>query len=206
MNNKPWIVSCFYTAQTPYRDILYSQLIPSLDKLNIKYNIEEIENKGSWLKNVAQKPLTILHTLEKYPEYNCVSIDSDAEVLSYPKIFDEIGEEFDIGLHELDWDSWYQNNSHVKEILSGTGWFNNTQKVKDLVKEWYDRAIKDYKWEQKVLSGLILEKKDIKIFELPIEYVWLESLPDGSPPKIKGTPIILHKQASRQMKRKIRLL
>ncbi|MCK9597294.1 putative nucleotide-diphospho-sugar transferase [Candidatus Pacearchaeota archaeon] len=206
MKNKPFLVSCFYTAQTPYKDILYSQLIPSLDKFNIKYNIEEVENKGSWLKNVAQKPLTILHTLEKYSEYNVVSIDVDAEVCSYPKLFDEIKEEFDLACHYLSWKEWYGHKEDNKELLTGSMWFNNTQKVREFVKEWYDRAIKDYKWEQKVLSDLILERKDINIYYLPVTYCWISTLPDGSPPKIQDKPVIQHFSASRQLKRKIRLL
>lgn len=200
-----WLVSAFYTIGTPYKDILYSQLIPSLDKLNIKYNIEEVENKGSWLKNVAQKPLTILHILEKYPDFNVISLDADCQVLSYPTLFDEIPEEYDTALHTLDWNSWYGHNNNVKETLSGTMWFNNTKKVKDFVQEWYDNAIKDYKWEQKCLQELLLKRKDIKIFELPLEYCYISSLPDGSPPKIKcHNPVICHFQASRQLRRKIR--
>ncbi len=203
---RPWLVSCFYTKNTEYKNILYSQLIPSLDKLNIKYNIEEVENKGSWLKNVAQKPLTILHTLKKYPEYNIVSLDADCEVMEYPKLFNEIEEKYDMAFHTLSWKEWYGYSIENKEVLSGTMWFNNTQKIKDFVFQWYNKAINGYKWEQKMLSDLLLEIKDIKIYKLPVTYCWISSLPDGSLPKIQGTPVIQHYAASRQLKRKIRLL
>jgi hypothetical protein len=113
------IVSAFATENTPYELILSTQLLPSLDKIGLKYHIEIIENKGSWLKNVAQKPLTILHTMEKYPSYNIVSLDADSEVLQFPKLFNEISDEYDLALHTLDWDSWYKNGSHIKETLSG---------------------------------------------------------------------------------------
>ena len=201
---KEFIVSAFYTKDTPYKDILYSQLIPSLDKLNIKYNVEEVENKGSWLKNVAMKPLVILNALEKYPSKNIVCLDADCQVLEYPSLFNNIPEEFDIALHILDWDTWYKNNSHVKEVLSGTIWLRNNEKMRNIVKLWYEKAIQYNSWEQKVLAE-VLEQQKIKIFELPIEYCFLNTLPDGSSPKVQCDKIVIkHFQASRKYKRLIK--
>lgn len=200
-----WIVSAFCTADTPYELILSTQLLPSLDKFGLKYHIEVVENQGSWLKNVAQKPLTILHTMEKYPSYNIVALDADSEVLEFPKLFNEIPEECDIALHTLDWDSWYKNGSHVMEILSGTLWIRNNEKMRGFVKEWYLLAEGSHTWEQKVLSKLIEERKDIKVFPLPISYCWIATLPDGKPPHIQCDDIIVrHNQASRVMKKQIK--
>lgn len=200
-----FIISAFCTAETPYELILSTQLLPSLDKIGLKYNIEVVENRGSWLKNVAQKPLTILHTMEKFLSYNVVALDADSEVLEFPTLFTEIPEEYDLALHTLDWSTWYQNDSDVKEVLSGTVWIRNNEKMRDFVKEWYLRAETVQEWEQKILAKLLVERKDVKIFPLPLEYCYISSLPDGSIPHIKiENPIIRHFQASRQLRKKIR--
>ena len=200
-----FIISAFCTAETSYEMILATQLLPSLDKLGLKYHIEVVENQGSWLKNVAQKPLTILHTMEKYPSYNIVSLDADSEVFQFPKLFNEIPENYEIALHTLDWDTWYQNNSHIKEILSGTLWIRNNEKMRSFVKEWYLRAETINKWEQKCLQELLEERKEsIKIFPLPLNYCWISSLPDGKSPHIQCDDIVVrHNQASRKLKKQI---
>jgi hypothetical protein len=200
-----FIVSAFVTENTPYELVLSTQLLPSLDKIGLKYHIEVVENKGSWVKNVAQKPLTILHVMEEYPSYNIVSLDADCEVRNFPKLFTEISEEYDLALHTLDWDSWYNYDSHVKEVLSGTMWIRNNDKMKAFVKEWYVRAETAGIWEQKVLSQILEERKDVKVFPLPLEYCYIATLPDGKEPNIKiENPVIIHYQASRKLKRQLR--
>lgn len=200
-----FIISAFVTENTPYELILSSQLLPSLDKIGLKYHIEVIENKGSWMKNVAQKPLTILHTMEKFLSYDIVSLDCDCEVLSFPKLFTEIPEEYDLAFHTLDWDSWYGYDNHIKEVLSGTMWIKNSEKMRQFVKEWYLLADTTEMWEQKCLARLIETKKDLKTLPLPVEYCYIDSLPDGKEPLVKCEPIILHHQASRKLKKQIRL-
>jgi len=199
-----WIVTAFVTEDTPYELELATHLLPSLEKLNIPHYIEVIENKGSWLKNVAEKPATIYRALEKYPGKNLVVLDSDSEIITYPKLFNEIPEDCDIALHVLDWDKWYNNNSHVKEVLSGTLFLHNTDKVKNMVKAWYEEASKNEQWEQKCLAKII-EQQNIKIFELPLSYCYISSLPGGKEPLIKiDNPIIVHFQASRRFKKLIK--
>jgi hypothetical protein len=199
-----WIVVGFATENTPYELELSTHLLPSLEKLNIPHYIEIVENKGSWLKNVAEKPAVIYRALEKFPDKNIVVLDADSELLEYPKLFNEIPEEYDLALHILDWDTWYLNNSHIKEVLSGTMWIRNNERMKTICKLWYDKTIQSYMWEQKILAE-VLEQQKINIFDLPLEYCYINSLPDGKEPHIKiENPIIKHFQASRQHKRKIR--
>lgn len=202
-----FIVSAFVSENSPYELILSTQLLPSLDKLGLKYNIEVVENRGSWIKNVAQKPLSILRTMEKFPSYNILVLDADSEVLEFPKIINEISEEYDIAFHTLNWDTWYKNNSHVMEVLSGTMWIRNSEKMRDFVKEWYLRAETVQEWEQRVLAKLLQERKDcIKVFPLPVEYCWISTLPNGEAPNVvpNNNIYIKHNQASRLLKKKIR--
>jgi len=200
------IVSAFVSENSPYELILSTQLLPSLDKLGLKYHIEVVENRGSWIKNVAQKPLSILRTMEKFPSYNIIVLDADSEVLSYPKLFNEIPEDVDIAFHTLNWDFWYKNNSHIMEVLSGTMFIRNSEKMRDFVREWYVRAETAQEWEQKVLAKLLEERKEsIKIFPLPLNYCWISSLPDGKEPYIKCDNIVIkHNAASRKYKRLIK--
>lgn len=199
-----FIVTALITADTPYELLAAQHLIPSLDKLKIPYYIEAMENQHNWLKNVAMKPLVILNAMEKYPNLNIVCLDVDAEVLQFPSLFNSIPEEFDIACHILDWDSWYGYSDHVKELLTGTILIKNTEKNKELVKEWYVRSTNSIEWEQKVLQKLIIEKY-IKVFELPVDYCYIKSLPNGQPPLVRvDNPIIIHHQASRKLKRFIR--
>lgn len=195
------LVSAFVTEGSQYELILASQLLPSLDKIGLKYNIEVMENRGSWLKNVAQKPLTILHTMEKFQSYNIISLDADCEVVNYPTLFTEIPDDCDIALHILDWDSWYGYTNHIKEVLSGTMWIRNTEKMRQFVKEWYLLSDTAEMWEQKCLSRLLEAKKEIKLYELPVSYCYIKTLPDGREPTVKCEPVIVHHQASRKYKK-----
>lgn len=199
-----WLVVAFVTADTPYELELSTHLLPSLEKLKISHYIEVIENKKDWIKNVAEKPVVIYRAMEKFPGKNVVVLDADSEVLEYPKLFNEIPEEYNIGLHILDWNSWYRNNTNVKEILSGTMFLRNNDTIKEILKEWYHRATSEMKWEQKCLAD-VLKEKNIKVYELPLSYCYISSLPDGKEPHIIiDNPIIKHFQASRKLKKLVR--
>ena len=107
MEEKSWIVAGFCTVNTPYEEEIKTRLIPSLQKHNIQYYIEALQNKGNWKHNVAYKPKVLYHALEKNPFNNVVGLDADCEVLEYPSLFDNIPLEYDIALHKLD--SYYKN-------------------------------------------------------------------------------------------------
>jgi len=199
-----WIIVSFVTHNTPYEKVLAQYLLPSLDKLKLPHHIEVIENQGSWLKNVAQKPKVILNALEKYPHLNIVCLDADSEILSYPELFNQIPDEYDIALHKLNWRTFYGHDVDRQEILSGSLWLRNNDKIKDLVTQWYLEATKSFEWEQKVLEKLLLKNIDIKVFELPLSYCFITTLPDGSKPKVECNPVIQHNQVSRYLKRQIR--
>jgi hypothetical protein len=203
MKEKTWIVSAFCTTNTPYEEEVKTRLVPSLQKLDIPYYIEAVQNKGNWKTNVAYKPKALYHALEKNPLLNVVGLDADCKVLEYPDLFDNIPLEYDIALHKLDWKTWYGHNVEKKEVLSGTIFLRNTEAVKNLVKEWYERAIKSNTWEQQVLAQLLEEKK-IPVYELPLSYCYINSLPNGESPKVViENPVIVHYQASRIYKKRL---
>ena len=101
----------------------------------------------------------------------------------------------------MDWNTWYKNGSNIKELLSGTLFIRNTVQNKNLVQSWYLESYKNSFWEQKTLQKLI-DKYKIKVFNLPLEYCYIMSLPDGQESHIKiENPIISHYQISRKTKR-----
>lgn len=204
MKIQDWIVCAFVSSGSPYEFELTQCLLPSLERLKIPHYIEVIENQGSWLKNVAQKPKVVYNAMEKNPSKNIVVLDSDSRILQYPVLFDNIPEEFDIACHYLDWNSWYNNGSNIKELLSGTLWIRNNEKMKKIVLEWYNSSCEDFMWEQKCLAKVLEKHPEIKIFELPLSYVYIASLPNGEKPIVKiDFPHIIHFQKSRKYKRLI---
>src|SRR3990167_2085091 len=110
-----------------------------------------------------------------------------------------------MSFHMLDWNSWYCNNSNVKELLSGTIFLRNNEKIKKLVEEWYFEANNYDMWEQKALAKVLERSNNINIYPLPIEYIWINTLPNGTLPKLKpeGKIFIEHFQASRKYRKKI---
>ena len=130
-------------------------------------------------------------------------MDCDAEIREYPTLFDDIPTDFDLAAHILDRSAWYGSSDMGTELLSGTLFVRNTPNVRNLLDVWIKRCETSTTWEQRILQSLISEFK-IKIYELPIEYCYIKSLPDGSPPKVKcEKPVIVHNQVSRQYRTKV---
>ena len=195
---------CAFVAGKKYKEVLKKYLLPSLKKLNIEPIVIETENTHNWHRNVAQKPLIALQVLEEHKDANIVLLDADCTVEHYPELFHSIPSDFDIALYTLDWNTWYRNNNGVKEVLSGTLFLRNCDKVKSLCKEWYNETIRTGAWEQRGLARTLVKRKDIKVYDLPIEYCWITSLPNGDSPHVKcDNPVIKHYQVSRTLKRGI---
>jgi len=204
---RPFTIYSFYTEESPYQEITNKYLIASINKLEKRIPLEIIkaQNFHHWGKNVAQKPFIILQLLDEKKD-NIVFVDADATIEQYPQLFHDIPEEYDIACHILDWDTWYKNKSHVKELLTGTMYFRNREKVKSLCREWYIKAEDGSGWEQTILEGILEKRKDIKIFELPISYCYIKTLPTGKEPHVKiENPVIVHHQVSRNLKRRGKL-
>jgi len=197
-------IATFYTKDTPYENIVVEYLLESCKKQALPTpTVVGIDSMGSWQRNVAEKPRIIRELLEKHDKL--VFLDADATVEQYPKLFDEIPEQYDIAFHTLNWNEFYgyKQTGTVLELLSGTMYFRNRPKVKTLCDAWYEKAVKSSMWEQKVLQEIIKDFK-LKTYALPIEYcaiVRSKNFLNLSPIK---NPVILHHQKSREMKRAIR--
>lgn len=200
----------YYTCDTPYENVAEEYLIPSLEKMkkeaiyNFNYNVKPIQNQGSWYKNTSYKAKFIKEELEK--DYISVCwVDCDATIEKYPSLFEELdSSDYDIAFHTLAWESWYGYvGNKEKELLTGTMWFKKNDKVLALCQEWFDVASKTQQWEQKVLASII-GKYDLKIYPLPVEYCYINTLPGGKKPLISDKNVVIrHYQSSRIYKKKV---
>ena len=198
---KPFTICSFYTEDTPYQDVIEKYLLASATKYNIDVRVLIAPNYHHWGKNVAQKPLMILKLLDEGID-NIVFVDADATLEQYPQLFSDIPEAYDIAFHTLDWNTWYRNKSNIKELLTGTMFFRNRPIVKQLCYEWYEKAQDGSRWEQQILQDIIT-KYPLKIYNLPLEYIYINTLPRGQEPYVKiDKPVILHHQVSRILKRR----
>ena len=210
---KKWKVIAFYTKDSVYKEVLDTHLMPTLEKLDLDYEITEVPNLHNWHKNVAQKPMFIKNALDRC-DRNVVVLDADATIERYPVLFDELEEklvtwekdsgyvQYDIALHYLDWATWYDRPGiTTKELLTGTMWLRNCDRVKDICQKWSDDAIKVGDWEQAALAR-VLKKEHANIYEIPLEYIYINSMPDGKAPNVKiEDPYIVHHQVSRKLKK-----
>jgi hypothetical protein len=189
MINKP-LYFAYFTKNTLYEKEA-RRLQASLVKYNLNYELLPIENQGSWQKNISMKASLIQQKLLSTPT-PLVYVDCDAEFVAYPTLFDNLT--CDIALHEFD-RSLYNTRirAYRKEILSGTLFFNQTDKAKFILQQWVELSKSNPNiWDQKLLAQVI--GRDF--YRLPASYCCIfDTMKD-----VKDK-VIIHYQASRKMKR-----
>ena len=194
-----WIIVSYYTPN--YKLIAEKYLIPSMQKFNLPHNIIEAKDLGSWKKNTDFKPSFLKEQL-KTTNKDLVFIDCDAVINIYPELFNNIPQEFDIGVHTLDPFLLFGHNKIPKHIASGTLYIKNNERMFALIDKWIS-FLPNVRWEQKALEKAIILMPEIKVYDLPREYCYIVSKPDFSPPNIPLiNPIISHFQCSREMRNK----
>lgn len=201
------IIISYATRNTPYEKVMEEYLLPTLNKFGkIKYEISTLDNEGSWEKNTHIKAQFIKDKLEEHKE-SVTFLDADAQILQYPSLLYEL-EEYDIGLHWLDWyKHWKNGKGNRFDALSGTLFLNYNDRVLEFLDAWIKENKKSCQWEQKNMQAVLERNKEkLNVYELPYSYI---SIIDhsGHVPKhmIKEEDIvILHNQTSRKYKRRIR--
>ena len=127
----------------------------------------------------------------KFPEYNIVYVDCDAEFLAYPNLFEELN--CNVGVYLFD----KRNHPKIKkegyEVLSGTIFLKNNREVFNLVEQWESRCQRrSYEWEQKSLEKVLAGN----FYKIPATYCKIFDLMDDV-----VNPVIVHKQASRRVRK-----
>lgn len=165
-------------------------LIESLKKFDLSHRVELKPSLGSWDLNTKLKATYIQECLSDQNE-PVVWLDADARVEQDPVLFNEIKEDF---------------GCHIRrgvELLSGTLYFANNQRAKDLVTDWIRiNKQKIRMFDQRNLHDAVrrfLNQKLITLHKLPATYCLFDLIVKHE--KIKENPVIWHRQASRRLKR-----
>ena len=191
-----FIIVGYYTRNTLY-EASAKILIKSLERHNVPYYVEGIDNLGTWFKNTGYKPTFLLRMMEKFPNESIVYVDVDAEFLQYPKLFDNWSTltHIDIGVYVFD-RSCYTKSAGGFEVLSRTIFLKNNDKVKGILKQWeQEQVAHPNSWDHKTLEVTLKGKYTV----LPGEYCKIfDRMHDIT------DPVIVHYQHSRKVKSKHR--
>lgn len=204
LNLSSFIVISFYT-EGHYEKVIRENLLPTLVEQKVSYHVEQVPSQSSWGANTNIKPFFVKQMLKKYPDKTLIWLDADAQIARYPTLFGKIANTYDMGIFYLDLDSWYGTNryNNARELGSGVIMLRNRPTTLDVVEKWC-KLVQNHPetWEQKHLHSAVVGTPNIKVYEFPLEYSYIYSLPNGKPPNITITaPVIVQYQASREVKR-----
>lgn len=151
-----------------------------------------LKSSGSWVQNCANKPRVIQHFIENaHDAFDLlVWIDADATVESYPFLFDDF--DAPLGVAKV----WHRPHW---EFLSGTLPVNRWT-GRAIIDAWVRKqALEQNTWDQKVLQEL-LETGEFDYVDLDPAYCCIFDKQEQLE-ACNHQPVILHHQASREMKR-----
>ena len=193
----------YYTKDTPYEDVMNDNLLPSLKKWNLDYEIKAYADRGNWSNNTAIKSEFIEEMLIKHKQ-PVVFLDCDATIEKYPSLLYEIPKDVDLGFHHFNWFGFWrgqwENKTNI-QLLSGTMYWAYNEKVLNLIDGWMLKIKENpHMWEQVTLQKIVYARNDLKIFDIPQEYCCVVRQDYTVPDFIKD-PIIIHWQASRKYAR-----
>ena len=193
------LVVGYYTVNTPYEQEA-QRLIYSCKNLGLNYDIQGVQNFGSWQSNTRYKANFMLNMLHAHPGKRLLYVDCDAVIHETPNLF--INYSADISVR-------YQDFSYRKnECLSGTIYMENNLKTKRLCEFWANTNRTEgpnAKTLEQVNLGRAIDKmvsSEGLIFKnLPPEYTFIFDTMRKMYPDVK--PIIEHFQASRKYKNRV---
>ena len=189
----------YYTVNTPYEQEA-QRLIDSCKNLGLNYDIQGVQNFGSWQSNTRYKANFMLNMLHAHPGKRILYVDCDAVIHETPDLF--INYSADISVR-------YQDFSYRKnECLSGTIYMENNLKTKRLCEFWANTNRTEgpnAKTLEQVNLGRAIDKmvtSEGLIFKnLPPEYTFIFDSMRKIYPDAK--PVIEHFQASRKYRHKV---
>ena len=185
-----YLVTSFYTVDTPYEEEAKKRLIPSLLKHGIPHYVVGVKSHGDWRRNIYEKAETILNAFNRVPAGRAVVwLDADAEVVEKPALFET-----------LDCDFAYHNRNG--NLSSGTMYFGPHFVTQKLLGAWHNKLMwraNNGQWkdatEQAVLKEVLGTFNSVRVVDLPLSY---STIFDG--PQPQEPVVIRHHQASRRLK------
>jgi len=160
-----WIITSYYTRDTYYEGVARDHIMKSVKELELPHIIKEVANLGDWQKNTHYKATFVSEMLRTGKDV--VFVDCDAKIHSYPILFDTI--DTDVAYHHY----CPSGRPNRNELLSGTMFFKNNEKVAELVAEWQKALLNSTIWEQKILAQIVDDYKKrgkISVTNLPPQY------------------------------------
>jgi hypothetical protein len=188
MNNRKYILKLFINNFEFIKPITYDDMILNWKNKCIKNNCNFLSieyNFTNYQMAINAKPEFIKHALDLCKPRAVVYIDGDMTINHYPHIFDLN----DIDFMARGW--WIDPRSSYKldfsimfdpytfETSGGTMYFSQTNESKKLINLWIketNKPINKNKADDRILSLLFNSNKllcEMKIIQLPIEYLWL---------------------------------
>jgi hypothetical protein len=174
-----------------------NQLRESCRRWDVDAEIVPVKEFRSWHDGVSAKPTFIARKLDLFSAYDGVMwVDADGYFVRPVPWGDLIGA--DVAATKFQW-----TPGHREEVLTGSIFFANNNRVKMLLQDW-ERETKKHTAsdtpEQDALVPLLKSWKHSVMFQpLSIEWTWIddERVKAQFP---KSIPLIIHKQASRQVR------
>ena len=179
-----YLITSFFTENTPYVEEARA-LTESIKRLNLRAHIQAIPNLGSWEKNCQYKARFLLEMLTRFPETNLVWVDADAVFNRQPILFESL--DCDLAYHLLEKDN---------ELLSGTLFIKNNEKIKKLLEDWVALNASNHEWDQRNLQASLEKNPTLNCAILPAGYCKIFD----SDEQLTDDPVIVHYQASRRFK------
>ncbi len=214
-----------YTPDTPYEEEI-KDLGKSCHQFGLESKFYPIKNLKDWVRNTQQKASVIQQALEEF-ECDVVWLDADAVILKKLELFEDLAKnnDFHLCIHRAYYESTekeantsnlyiqlknkvsaaLKKNRHPKgEILSGTIYFNNSIKTKQLVDEWVELNKHKIEWDQRTLQEVIdRDGSPYIVQQLPRSYVKIVPRHQTLNDLDDGNNHIGHKQLSRIYKNKL---
>lgn len=188
------VISYYSPEYTKHAQRLTSSLI----KYSIDYQCIGMPKFSSWHAGVSFKPTYIMNALDNFTNYDGVLwIDADAYLKRWIP-WDEL-EGADVGATRFRW-----SPSHKNEMLTGTLYFANNAKVRMLVEQWVGETRKyahsDTPEQDALLNLAHTWAQTILFKDLGIDWTYIDD-PLVKQQYPKANPIIVHTQASREIKK-----
>ena len=198
-----WQLVTFYTTGTGYETEV-RRLLDSAAKVGLECHAYAYEPTGTWRGNLNYKSMCILRAMADYPDKDIVFVDSDAIIHRWPVLFDELSSDrrHDMAAHFHP----YIQSVGGGSLLSGTLWFANTDRGREIVEQWHEIGIAhaDIR-HQHALNLAIHEMRaagvEVRVYTLPREYTLIFDYYRGD--RRPKEPVIEHFQASRRYRTQV---
>lgn len=116
-----------YSKDTPYQEIV-NNLISSLKKWGLDFDIESFESLGTWRANSNRTARQVQRALSRHFPRSILRLDADAIVQQYPILLENLDCDFAACI-------W---SRFRRELLGGTLYFANNDITRELVDKWVE--------------------------------------------------------------------